>query len=427
MTRRWGVAALAALLALSVLMTACGGSGDSSTAPITWQVWADPEEAQVYQSIADEYIKTNPKAKVTLNAIPDRKTFLSRLSASFASGSPPDVYLINYRHNGQFVSKGVLEPLGPKLEKAKGLSADQFFNVPMEAFTYNGVLQCIPFNQSSLVVYYNKDLFEKHGVPLPTNDWTWDDFVAAAKALTLDTNGDGKTDIWGLGFEPSIIRAAPFIWSHGGSLQSDPNDPRSITFGGDATREALQFFVDLNLVHHVVPDEASYAAQDPDSRFMEGSIAMTLNSRRATPVFRSIEGFAWDVAPPPADKTQASTLHSDAFCMPKDGKNKDAAWKFIEYAIGKDGQTVAAKLGRTVPSLKSVAESDAFLDPGQSPANSQIFLDLGPHLVSLPTIAEWPEIEKVINDEIYVAFFGTKSLDAALQTADDKTREILGR
>ena len=160
---------------------------------------------------------------------------------------------------------------------------------------------------------------------------------------------------------------------------------------------------------------------------MEGSIAMTLNSRRATPVFRSIEGFAWDVAPPPADKTQASTLHSDAFCMPKDGKNKDAAWKFIEYAIGKDGQTVAAKLGRTVPSLKSVAESDAFLDPGQSPANSQIFLDLGPHLVSLPTIAEWPEIEKVINDEIYVAFFGTKSLDAALQTADDKTREILGR
>ncbi len=425
--RRWSGAVLSALLGLSVLVAACGGSGGSDTAPITWQVWADPEEAEVYQAIIDAYATANPGAEVTLNAIPDRKTFLSRLSASFASGSPPDVYLVNYRHNGQFATKGVLEPLGPKLEKAKGLSADQFFDVPMQAFTVDGVLQCIPFNQSSLVVYYNKDLFEQHGVALPANDWTWDDFVAAAKALTLDNNGDGKTDVWGLGFEPSIIRAAPFIWSHGGSLLADPGDPRSVTFGGEATREALQYFIDLNLVHNVVPDEAAYAAQDPDSRFMDGSIAMVLNSRRSTPVFRAIDGFEWDVAPPPADVTQASTLHSDAFCIPKDAKNKDAAWKFVEYAIGKDGQTVAAKLGRTVPSLKSVAESDAFLDPGKPPANSQIFLDLGPSLVSLPTIPEWPEIEKVINEELYVAFFGTKSLDDALKTAEDKTREILGR
>lgn len=425
--RRWSGAVLSALLGLSVLVAACGGSGGSDSEPITWQVWADPEEAEVYQAIIDAYAEENPDAEVTLNAIPDRGTFLSRLSASFASGSPPDVFLVNYRHNGQFASKGVLEPLGPKLEDSDGPGADAYFGVPMEAFTWDGVLQCIPFNQSSLVVYYNKDLFEQHGVPMPANDWTWDDFVAAAKALTLDTNGDGTTDLWGVGFEPSIIRAAPFIWSHGGSLLSNPDDPRSITFEGEATHEALQYFIDLNLVHHVVPDEAAYAAQDPDSRFMDGSIAMVLNSRRATPVFRSIEGFEWDVAPPPADVTQASTLHSDAFCIPKAAKHKDAAWQFVEYAVGTEGQTVAAKLGRTVPSLITVAESDAFLDPGKPPANSQIFLDLGPNLVSLPTIAEWPEIEKVINDELYVAFFGTKSLDDALKTANDKTRDILAR
>ncbi len=420
-------AVLSVLIALSILAAACGGTGGAASEPITWQVWADPEESEVYQAIIDAYVEEHPDAEVTLNAIPDRKTFLSRLSASFASGSPPDVFLINYRHNGQFASKGVLEPLGPRLEEADGLSADQYFDVPMEAFTWDGVLQCIPFNQSSLVVYYNKDLFAQHGVLLPADDWTWDDFVAAAKALTLDTNGDGTTDIWGLGFEPSIIRAAPFIWSHGGSLLSNPDDPRSITFASEQTREALQYFVDLNLTHHVVPNEAAYAAQDPDSRFMDGSIAMVLNSRRATPVFRSIEGFEWDVAPPPGDVTQASTLHSDAFCIPKDAENMDAAWEFVEYAIGTDGQTVAAQLGRTVPSLISVAESDAFLDPGKAPANSRIFLDLGPSLVSLPAIAEWPEIESVINEELYVAFFGAKSLDDAIRTAEEKTREILER
>lgn len=425
--RRRSSIVLSMLLGLSILIAACGGDSGSENEPITWQVWADPEESEAYQSMIDAYVKDNPDAEVTLNAIPDRKTFLSRLSASFASGSPPDVFLVNYRHNGQFVEKGVLEPLGPMLEDSDDLSADQYFDVPMEAFTWDGTLQCIPFNQSSLVVYYNKTMFEEAGVPLPADNWTWDDFVETAKALTKDTDGDGKTDVWGLGFEPSIIRAAPFIWSHGGSLLADPNDPTSITFDTNTTREALQFFIDLNLEHGVVPDEASYNAQDPDSRFMDGSIAMVLNSRRATPVFRSIEGFEWDVAPPPADVTQSSTLHSDAFCIPKDAKHKDAAWKFVQYAIGPDGQTVAAEVGRTVPSLISVAESDAFLDPGKSPANSQIFLDLGPNLVSLPAIAAWPEIESIINEEIYVAFFGTKSLDDAIQTAETQTQEILKR
>lgn len=425
--RRRSSIVLSMLLGLSILIAACGGDSGADNEPITWQVWADPEESEAYQSIIDAYVEENPDAEVTLNAIPDRKTFLSRLSASFASGSPPDVFLVNYRHNGQFVEKGVLEPLGPMLEDSDDLSADQYFDVPMDAFTWDGTLQCIPFNQSSLVVYYNKTMFEEAGVPLPANDWTWDDFVETAKALTRDTDGDGKTDVWGLGFEPSIIRAAPFIWSHGGGLLADPNDPTSITFDTETTREALQFFIDLNLEHGVVPDEASYTAQDPDSRFMDGSIAMVLNSRRSTPVFRSIDGFEWDVAPPPADVTQASTLHSDAFCIPKDAKHKDAAWKFVEYAIGPGGQTVAAQVGRTVPSLISVAESDAFLDPGKSPANSQIFLDLGPSLVSLPAIAEWPEIESIINEEIYVAFFGTKSLDDAIQTAETQTKEILKR
>ncbi len=79
----------------------------------------------------------------------------------------------------------------------------------------------MPQNVSSLVVYYNADLFRSAGVELPRDGWAWDDMVAAAKNLTRDRDDDGTVDVYGLGVDPEIIRVAPFIWSNGGRLVDD--------------------------------------------------------------------------------------------------------------------------------------------------------------------------------------------------------------
>lgn len=421
-------ALLVSVLVLQFALAACGGSASSGADDdITWMVWGDPEEVAVYESMVADYEAAHTGAAVKLDVVPSQGDFMTKLSASLTGGSAPDVFLINYRRYAQFADAGTLEPLAERATDSDVIDLDTFYDVPLEAFTWNGELQCLPFNMSSLVVYYNRTLFEQQGVPLPTDQWTWDDFLAAAQALTLDTDGDGTTDTYGVDFEPTIIRAAPFIWSNGGALQSDPDDPRSLTLDTSETRGALQFFIDLSLVHHVVPDKATYAASDPESRFMDGSAAMTLNSRRSTPVFRSIVDFDWDVAPIPVRERRVSTLHSDAFCIAQDSEHKDAAWRFIEYALSDTGQETAAALGRTVPSSRTVAESPVFLDPTRKPANSQLFLDLGPELEVLPILPEWPEIEKTINEELYVAFFGNKPLDDALATAQSKIDEILSR
>ncbi len=112
--------------------------------------------------------------------------------------------------------------------------------------------------------------------------------------------------------------------------------------------------------------------------FLDGDLGMWLASRADTPTFRTIKDFTWDVAPMPMKKTKATILHSDAYCVAAPSKNKDATWDFIQYALGPRGQVVAAKLGRTVPSLKSIANSPAFLDPTQPPANSKVYLDVIP-------------------------------------------------
>ena len=64
--------------------------------------------------------------------------------------------------------------------------------------------------------------------------------------------------------------------------------------------------------------------------------------------------------------------------MTSGSEHKDAAWRFVEFALGTKGQEILAQTGRTVPSLKSVAGSNAFLDPAQKPKNSQVFLDVIP-------------------------------------------------
>ncbi|WP_343407660.1 extracellular solute-binding protein [Candidatus Amarolinea dominans] len=86
----------------------------------------------------------------------------------------------------------------------------------------------------------------------------------------------------------------------------------------------------------------------------------------AVPTMRTIKNFDWDVAPLPRGSQSASILHSDGYCMAGKSKDKEAAWKFIEYANSVTGQEIVARSGRTVPSLRMVAESASFLDPAKT-------------------------------------------------------------
>jgi multiple sugar transport system substrate-binding protein len=444
------------LVAFSMVLSSCGGDAATPTSPqptatldasmsavgtvtvpaggatapakltgeISFQAFGEPAEIAVIEELIKGFNEVQPDAKVTIVSVPSQGDHMSKLSASFAAGNPPDVWLLNYRRYGQFAAKGVIEAVEPYLEKSTVISKDMYYPEPLQAFSYGGTLQCIPQNISSLVVYYNKDLFTKNNVPLPTKDWTWDDFLNTAKALTKDTNGDGKNDTHGLGVPPQIIRVAPFVWQNGGQIVDDPENPTTLTLTEGPAREAVQFFMDLQLVHKVVPSEVEEKAEDMDARFMNGRLAMYMASRVATPAFREIKGFEWDVAGLPQKKQRASILHSDAICISAASKNKDLAWAFVEYAQSPAGQTRVAELGRTVPSLKSVAQSPAFLEPKLPPASSQVFLDAVPEMKLVPVISTWPRIENMVNEELERAYYGLAPVDEVLAKATEDTKPL---
>ena len=96
-------------------------------------------------------------------------------------------------------------------------------------FQTDGMQTCMPQNVSSLVTYYNRDLFEPAGVePPPAGGWTWNDMVRRGAELTRDTDGDGTVDVYGLGTDVEIIRLAPFIWSNGGDVVDDATQPDEV-------------------------------------------------------------------------------------------------------------------------------------------------------------------------------------------------------
>ena len=406
---------LAAIALLGLALAGCGGDdGAGGGGQISFQVTGDPEETRVYRELADLYRQRTGRA-VQVVEVPERDVHLAKLTTSFSAGRPPDVFLLNYRNMGGFAVRGAIDPAGPRLEGSQAFSRGDFYPLPLKAFEFAGELQCLPQNASSLVVYYNADAFRRAGVKPPGRSWSYRQFAAAAEALT----GDGRH---GVGIDVSLIRTAPWIWGAGGDLVDDEQRPTRLLFDTPEGRRGLARL--LALRRNGWSPSADEADSKPvDERFLDGSVAMLLSSRRDVPLLRTITDFEWDVAPFPTDAVPASVLHSDGFCVSAGG-DVGAAWDWVEFALGREGQEVLARSGRSVPSLRAVAESPAFLAADDPPARSQVFLDALEHMHRLPTTENWTAVEEQADSILEELYYGRLGLDEALERL---ARETDGR
>jgi multiple sugar transport system substrate-binding protein len=405
-----------------LLPTSCVEGSDTSEGDrttIRFQFAGEAEEAAVYRTLVAAFEDEHPDINVEPVAVASKDDHLQKLTTSFVQGDPPDVFLLNFREYSQYVGRGALDPVGPRLAEF-GVDLGEYYEAPLEAFEFDGELQCMPQNVSSLVVYYNTALFEAVGLERPPADWGWEDFRDYALALN-----DPANDVRGVGIEPSVIRLAPFVWSNGGEVVDDLDSPTRFTLNDGEAREALDFLVSLVRDDGVVPTEEEIAAQDLETRFSTGKLGMVLSSRRETPFFRENSGLQWDVASLPVGGQPTGILHSDGYCMAAEGTHPEEAMSFVAFATGRDGETVTALGGRTVPSLISVAESGAFLDPIQPPEHSEVFLEAIPILRRTPVIPTWPEIEDVAEEILTRIFYEPGyTIDQGLRDLGSQTRAL---
>ena len=409
--------ALVGALMSALLAGGCGGSADDEIDEIRVLVAGDPEELAAYRELVEAFHSSQSDVRVRLEEVAERDELLARLGTSIATGAPVDAFLLNYRYTGQLVATGAVEPLDDYLEGSSVFGSEEFFEEPLGAFRFDGQQMCLPQNAASLVVYWNEELFAEAGLDPPAADWTWDDMVEAASALTRDDDGDGTVDVYGLGVSPEILRVAPVIWSSGGELVDDPERPTHLAVRSAEALGAIRSFLELRAVHGVTPPEEEAEAEPFESRFAAGRLGMLMESRKVVPGLRAAATFAWDVAPFPTLDEPATVLHSDGYCITSASAAKDDAWRFIEFALGPEGQRITAGAGRTVPSLIEVARSATFLDPAEPPASSEVYLDQLEVARPVPTSPAWPRVEDAANSVLEEAYYETGGRVEAAEVA----------
>ena len=120
------------------------------------------------------------RSTLPCNTFPDQGDYRRRLAAAFSSGEPPDIMLLNYRRFGTFADQGGLEPLSDYMAASEVIAESDFFPITIDSFKWQGICGILQ-NISSLVVYYNRDLFDAANIPYPSSTWSWDAFLDAAR------------------------------------------------------------------------------------------------------------------------------------------------------------------------------------------------------------------------------------------------------
>jgi multiple sugar transport system substrate-binding protein len=396
----------------------------------------------VYQKLVAAFEQQHPEIRVeqvpiqSANVSPNGQqmpasAYPEWLFASFTRPNPPDVFFLNYREVDLYASRGVIEPLDEYVSASTELHDEEFFPEVMNAFRsadyLNNQLGGLPQNISSLVVYYNTDLFDENKISRPADGWSWTDFQRAASRLTIDLDGDGRTDIYGVALDPSLHRYAAVIWGAGGELFDDSKRPTKLLIDGPQAREGIEWLNSLGPKGlGVVPPRWEQIALDDTHRFRDGRAAMLIQSRRVVPFLRQRPELSFDVAPLPVGKTPANVLHSDGLAMWSGSPEKELAWKFIEFSISRPGQIILSESGRLVPSLRSVADSDAFLKGSvlgsrlgyvSQPASSLVFLDNIAHVRPLPGSNVWPSGVWQMESALRRAFYEDGDVGTAIKDA----------
>jgi len=309
-----------------------------------------------HQEIISRFEQANPDILVQLEAVAGND-YYTRLLTQIAAKRPPDILQIGDDAVPMFVEKGALLPLDDLIKGQDGLDTSIYLPGLAEPGKWNGVQYLLPKDYSPLGVYYNKKIFDQFKVAYPQDGWTWDDLLATAKALTQDTNGDGKTDIWGVQLPASWTSGFEYwVAASGGRLISEDGKQFVGYMDSPEMQTALKFYADLYNVHKVAPPPADLAMWGGgNTEFDQGKAAMRLFGRWPQGGYKTNPNIDLGVVGTPAGKKRASVLFWGGFGIAANTEHPEAAWRFLKFYAGEEGAAVWKDWA--LPAVKSVADS----------------------------------------------------------------------
>jgi multiple sugar transport system substrate-binding protein len=387
-----GRLAIAATTALGLLLTACGGGGGSSPAPAAPSKLSgtllmampgdNPGDLALRKQLAKNFMADNPGVKVQFTVIPST-SYNQKVQTMIAGGKPPDIFNGGDVQIPNYVGKNFVTDLMPYV-KRDHYDLKAFSPQIIDSLTYDGKLVGLTDNYDTQVMYYNSDLFKKAGVAEPTSDWTWNDFMSAARKLT---SGSGSSKVYGAVYDDWFAPYFDQIWADGG----DPYPANGTKCGFDSP-QAVQAFTEIQDLYKqgLSPTPSQFSANGTEQQFLTGRVGMMIGSGRwSAYTFKGIKKFNWKIAPlPKGSAGRANFFHISMFAIPRTSKNPEAAWAFLKYMVSDQGIKAGLTNMQGIPSRPSIADSPSFKNTPFNVKHNTVT----PFVESLPTVHRAPSL-----------------------------------
>lgn len=362
--KRVGLVLLVVLVPFALFAT---GTEEAEEEPITLR-YTDWDSVDRWESLrlpaAEEFMSRHPNATVTYEAVPSggAQSYNEKILTDIAAGTPADVFMIDMGQLPKFTGEDALLNLMPYLRRSTvpGGSMAEFNQDAIDIWTTEpGFLAGIPHDNTMIVMFYNKELFDEAGVPYPDPiDWTWEEYREMARALTKDTDGDGKVDQWGTHFMNWLPGFIPFIWMNGGDVTSADGKQVSGVLNSAETAEAIEFLVSLREEGISPSTESIDAFGGTWGVFSSGKIGMWFNGTWMSFGFQDAgiyDHVGVALLPHPEGAEPVSVTYGTGFGVPENAQNKDLAAELAIY-LGVFTAPLNATAGGTLPALDSARQ-----------------------------------------------------------------------
>lgn len=375
---------------------------------------AAPDHVDTLDAIVAGFEAENPDVTVEVETAPFDEYF-TLLQTQVAGGDAPDAFELNFENFVSYASRGVLADMSDLIAADADFDAGAYYQPAFDAFAYDGTQYALPESYSTVVLIYNKDIFDAAGIDYPTSDWVWDD--EASTAAEIAAAGDNQ---WG-------FFAGLHYWEFYKTAAQNGcgifDDAGAVTINEAGCVEALEYMIDM-VDSGSQPTAAEMGGVSDGDMFLNGELGMITTGIWMFSAFEAAD-FAWDIVVEPGNVQGGSHFFANGVAVSEASDKQDAAFRWLSYLTS---SPEAAKLrvdaSWELPTLTDDALYASYLAQ-TPPDNRQAVIDSLENVVVPPVIERQAELQDLVNLQIERAVAGEVTAQEALDEAAAGIAELI--